>query len=141
MNLKEMIERVHNYTNDTTGTLFPSSIIKGFVNEGIDRLKQIKELEGVKYLSSDSDEPILIPKQYHYILSVYGASRCFSQDEQHYQAQTYMDEFSSLMSLLELGIKEGNIIITDESGSTVTGVNDFDSVRDVYFTKVVVNNG
>ena len=133
MTFKELIERVHNYTNDTTGTLFPSSIVKGFVNEAIDKLKQIKELEGMTYLTSDSDVPKLIPSYYHYILSVYGASRCFSQDEQHYQAQTYMDEFLNAFSLLELGIKEGNIIITDELGNLVTGVNDFDYVTDVYF--------
>lgn len=133
MTFKELINRVHNYTNDTTGTLFPSSIVKGFINEAIDKLKQIKELEGMVYLNNDSDVPNLIPTYYHYILSVYGASRCFSQDEQHYQAQTYMDEFLNSFSLLELGIKEGNIIITDELGNLVSGVNDFDYVTDVYF--------
>lgn len=139
MTFKELIDRVHNYTNDTTGTLFPSSIVKGFVNEAIDKLKQIKELEGMSYLVSDSDVPKLIPSYYHYILSVYGASRCFSQDEQHYQAQTYMDEFLNAFGLLELGIKEGNIIITDELGNLVTGVNDFDYVTDVYFKGSGVN--
>jgi len=44
-----------------------------------------------------------------------------------------MDEFLNAFSLLELGIKEGNIIITDELGNLVTGVNDFDYVTDVYF--------
>lgn len=139
MTFKELIDRVHNYTNDTTGTLFPSSIVKGFVNEAIDKLKQIKELEGMSYLASDSDVPKLIPSYYHYILSVYGASRCFSQDEQHYQAQTYMDEFLNSFSILELGIKEGNIIITDELGNLVTGVNDFDYVTDVYFKGSGIN--
>ena len=139
MTFKELIERVHNYTNDTTGTLFPSTIVKGFVNEAIDKLKQIKELEGMSYLTSDSDVPKLIPSYYHYILSVYGASRCFSQDEQHYQAQTYMDELLNAFSLLELGIKEGNIIITDELGNLVTGVNDFDYVTDVYFKGSGIN--
>ena len=139
MTFKELIDRVHNYTNDTTGTLFPSSMVKGFVNEAIDKLKQIKELEGMTYLSADTDVPKLIPNYYHYILSVYGASRCFSQDEQHYQAQTYMDEFLNSFSILELGIKEGNIIITDELGNLVTGVNDFDYVTDVYFKGSGIN--
>lgn len=139
MTFKELINRVHNYTNDTTGTLFPSSIVKGFINEAIDKLKQIKELEGMIYLNNDSDVPNLIPTYYHYILSVYGASRCFSQDEQHYQAQTYMDEFLNSFSLLELGIKEGNIIITDELGNLVSGVNDFDYVTDVYFKGSGIN--
>lgn len=139
MTFKELIDRVHNYTNDTTGTLFPSSMVKGFINEAIDKLKQIKELEGMTYLSADTDMPKLIPNYYHYILSVYGASRCFSQDEQHYQAQTYMDEFLNSFSILELGIKEGNIIITDELGNLVTGVNDFDYVTDVYFKGSGIN--
>ena len=139
MTFKELIDRVHNYTNDTTGTLFPSSMVKGFINEAIDKLKQIKELEGMTYLNSDTDMPKLIPNYYHYILSVYGASRCFSQDEQHYQAQTYMDEFLNSFSILELGIKEGNIIITDELGNLVTGVNDFDYVTDVYFKGSGIN--
>ena len=139
MTFKELIDRVHNYTNDTTGTLFPSSMVKGFINEAIDKLKQIKELEGMTYLSADTDMPKLIPNYYHYILSVYGASRCFSQDEQHYQAQTYMDEFLNSFGILELGIKEGNIIITDELGNLVTGVNDFDYVTDVYFKGSGIN--
>jgi len=93
MTFKELIERVHNYTNDTTGTLFPSSLVKGFVNEAIDKLKQIKELEGMSYLASDSDVPKLIPSYYHYILSVYGASRCFSQDEQHFKHKLIWTSF------------------------------------------------
>lgn len=135
MTFKELIERVHNYTNDTTGTLFPSTIVKGFINEAIDRLKQIKELEGMSYLSSDSDVPSLIPNYYHYILAVYGASRCFSQDEQHYQAQTYMDEFTNLKSILELGIKDGSIVITDNNGEAITDVYEFDYVTDIYFKR------
>lgn len=135
MTFKELIERTHNYTNDTTGTLFPSTIVKGFINEAIDRLKQIKELEGMSYLSSDSDVPSLIPNYYHYILAVYGASRCFSQDEQHYQAQTYMDEFTNLKSILELGIKDGSIVITDNNGEAITDVYEFDYVTDIYFKR------
>ena len=135
MTFKELIDRVHNYTNDTTGTLFPSSIVKGFVNEAIDKLKQIKELEGMSYLASDSDVPKLIPSYYHYILSVYGASRCFSQDEQHYQAQTYMDEFSNLKTVLELGIKDGSIVITNNLGEAITDVYEFDYVTDIYFKR------
>ena len=134
MTFKELIDRVHNYTNDTTGTLFPSTIVKGFINEAIDRLKQIKELEAMSYLNSDSDTPELLPNCYHYILAVYGASRCFSQDEQHYQAQTYMDEFMGLFSLVELGIKEGTISIYDENGQIIRDTHEPDGVENVYFS-------
>ena len=139
MTFKELIDRVHNYTNDTTGTLFPSTIVKGFINEAIDRLKQIKELEGMAYLSSDNDTPILLPNYYHYMLAVYGASRCFSQDEQHYQAQTYMDEFSNLKTILELGIKDGSIVIVNNLGETISDVYEFDYVVDVYFKRSDIN--
>ena len=139
MTFKELIDRVHNYTNDTTGTLFPSTMVKGFINEAIDRLKQIKELEGMSYLASDTDVPDLLPNYYHYLLSVYGASRCFSQDEQHYQAQTYMDEFSNLKTILELGIKDGSIIITDNSGEAISNTYEFDYVVDVYFKRSDIN--
>ena len=91
------------------------------------------------YLSSDSDVPILLPSYYHYMLSVYGASRCFSQDEQHYQAQTYMDEFSNLKSILELGIKDGSIVITNNNGEVISDVYEFDYVVDVYFKGSDIN--
>lgn len=135
MQMKELINRVRAYTRDTTGTLFSLTDVKGFINEAIDRLRQIKELEGMKSLNSDSDEPILLPNYYHYMLALYGASRCFSQDEQHFPAQSHMDEFMSLLTMLELGIKEGNVIITDEEGKPVTNLTEFDYVKDVYFAK------
>ena len=85
-------------------------------------------------MSNDSDVIVLLPSQYHYMTAVYGASRCFSQDEQHYQAQTYMDEFMGLFSLVELGIKEGTISIYDENGQIIRDTHEPDSVENVYFS-------
>lgn len=133
MKLSELANRVRSYTRDTTGTLFSIEDVHSFINEGIDRLKQIKTLEGMDYLTQDEDVPNLLPPQYHYCLAVYGAYRCFSQDEQHYLAQTFGDEFLGLFSLIELGIKEGTIVITDESGNPIETDNDFDAVTNVYF--------
>ena len=134
MTLSDLITRVRSYTRDTTGTLFTASDVKGFINEAIDKLRQIKELENIKHLSNDSDVVVLLPSQYHYMTAVYSASRCFSQDEQHYQAQTYMDEFMGLFSLVELGIKEGTISIYDENGQIIKDTHEPDVVENVYFS-------
>ena len=134
MTLSDLITRVRSYTRDTTGTLFTASDVRDFINEAIDKLRQIKELENIKHLSNDSDVIVLLPSQYHYMTAVYSASRCFSQDEQHYQAQTYMDEFMGLFSLVELGIKEGTISIYDENGQIIRDTHEPDGVENVYFS-------
>ena len=135
MTLSELVSRVRSYTRDTTGTLFTLSDVKGFINEGIDKLRQIKVLEGMEYLESDVDIPDYLPSQYHYSLAVYSASRCFSQDEQHYLAQTFMEEFLGLYSLIELGIKEGTIVIIGSDGEQISSDDEFDGVVDVYFRR------
>lgn len=135
MTLSELVSRVRSYTRDTTGTLFTLSDVKNFINEGIDKLRQIKVLEGMEYLESDVDIPDLLPSQYHYSLAVYSASRCFSQDEQHYLAQTFMEEFLGLYSLIELGIKEGTIVIIGSDGEQISSDDEFDGVVDVYFRR------
>lgn len=135
MTLNELVSRVRSYTRDTTGTLFTLSDVKSFINEGIDKLRQIKVLEGMEYLESDVDIPDLLPSQYHYSLAVYSASRCFSQDEQHYLAQTFMEEFLGLYSLIELGIKEGTIVIIGSDGEQISSDDEFDGVVDVYFRR------
>lgn len=135
MTLNELVSRVRSYTRDTTGTLFTLSDVKNFINEGIDKLRQIKVLEGMEYLESDVDIPDLLPSQYHYSLAVYSASRCFSQDEQHYLAQTFMEEFLGLYSLIELGIKEGTIVIIGSDGEQISSDDEFDCVVDVYFRR------
>lgn len=135
MTLNELVSRVRSYTRDTTGTLFTLSDVKNFINEGIDKLRQIKVLEGMEYLESDTDIPDYLPSQYHYSLAVYSASRCFSQDEQHYLAQTFMEEFLGLYSLIELGIKEGTIVIIGSDGEQISSDDEFDGVVDVYFRR------
>ena len=133
MNLSDLITRVRSYTRDTTGTLFTASDIKDFINEGIDRYKQINEFKNMKSLSSDADEPTLLPPQYHYSLALYSASRCFSQDEQHYLAQTYMEEYEVLYNLIQILMRDGSLTIKDDEGNVVSNDVDFDNVTNVYF--------
>ena len=140
MKLVNLVARVRSYTRDTTGTLFTTSDVKDFINEGIDRLRQIKQLEGMKNLTNDLDEPNLLPPQYHYMIAIYSAFRCFAQDEQYTPAQSYADEFEILFKTVELGIQDGRIVIVDEANNEIKNDVDFDSVTDVYFNEVR-NNG
>ena len=140
MKLVNLVARVRSYTRDTTGTLFTTSDVKDFINEGIDRLRQIKQLEGMKHLTNDMDEPNLLPPQYHYMIAIYSAFRCFAQDEQYTPAQSYADEFETLFKIIELGIQDGTIVIIDDDNNEVKNDVDFDSVTDVYFNEVR-NNG
>ena len=140
MKLVNLVARVRSYTRDTTGTLFTTSDVKDFINEGIDRLRQFKQLEGMKNLTNDLDEPNLLPSQYHYMIAIYSAFRCFAQDEQYTPAQSYADEFETLFKIIELGIQDGTIVIIDDDNNEVKNDVDFDSVTDVYFNEVR-NNG
>ena len=140
MKLVNLVARVRSYTRDTTGTLFTTSDVKDFINEGIDRLRQIKQLEGMKNLTNDLDEPNLLPPQYHYMIAIYSAFRCFAQDEQYTPAQSYADEFETLFKIIELGIQDGTIVIIGDDNNEVKNDIDFDSVTDVYFNEVR-NNG
>lgn len=131
MTLKDLIDRIRAYTNDSTGSLFTQENIIAFINEGIDRTRRFKVFRGMKHLTSLSDEPIYLPSQYHHLLALYGASRCFSQDEQVYVAEQFMNEYEYKMSEVELLINSGEL--------SIEGVNkdnsEFDGVKDVYFTK------
>lgn len=140
MRLASLVARVRSYTRDTTGTLFTTSDVKDFVNEGIDRLRQIKQLEGMKHLTNDMDEPNLLPSQYHYMIALYSAYRCFAQDEQYVPAQSYADEFETLFREIEHKIQDGRIVIVDEANNEIKNDVDFDSVTNVYFNEVR-NNG
>ena len=136
MTLNDLVTRVRSYTRDTTGTLFELSDIENFINEGIDKLRQIKSLETMATLTNDEQSVDLLPQQYHYCLAVYSASRCFSQDEQHYLAQTFAEEFNGLYDLIELGIKEGTIVIADDGGNVINDNVSMDAVTNVYFEDI-----
>ena len=136
MTLNDLVTRVRSYTRDTTGTLFELSDIENFINEGIDKLRQIKSLETMATLTNDEQSVDLLPPQYHYCLAVYSASRCFSQDEQQYLAQTFAEEVNGLYDLIELGIKEGTIVIADDGGNPINNDISMDGVTNVYFKEI-----
>lgn len=138
MILNELIQKVRRYTRDTTGSLFTQEDIADFCNEGIDRIKQIIPMfKDIPNLKSNTDEVEIIPSQYQHLIAVYSASRCFSQDEQQYQASTYMNEFESKLDELLQKINGGEIVITDKDGNVLNTDNiPLDYVKNMYFGRI-----
>lgn len=135
MNLMELIAKVRRYTRDLTGSLFTTEDVQDFCNEGINRLRAIPELKNMVELQTHTDVVTLLPNQYHYFISLYGASRCFTQDEQHYQAEQFMNEFESKVFQLEKDIASGNVEIKDNNGNTIVDTSRMDYVDNTYFEK------
>lgn len=134
MNRGDIVKRVRSYTRDLSNSIFRAIDVTDYINEGIDRVKSVvAECSDMAYLDSDNQTPILLPAQYHYLLAVYSASRCFWQDERHYQASTLMNEFETKLDELVEAIADGKVVIKDEDGAPVTSDIEMDYVRDVYF--------
>ena len=126
MTLKTLIDRVRQYTRDTTGSLFTQDDIVSFINEGIDRTRRLT------HFSTLTDEPILLPNEYHHLLAIYAASRCFTQDEQLQLAEQFMNEYEYKTQEVELLINEGELVIEGVDNAN----NEFDSIKNVYFLEV-----
>lgn len=131
-----LTRRVRSYTRDFTDSIFRDQDIYDFINEGINRAKQvIRELRGMKTLSTRTQKVTHLPPEYQEILALYAASRCFTQDERHYQASNLMNEFEFKLANLKEDIINGEIVILDGSGNVVDSIYQEDYVRDNYFTK------
>lgn len=121
MNRLQITQRVRALTRDFTNSIFRENDIIDFINEGINRFKQvIPELKNLETLHANTAEPTLIPIQYRHLLALYSASRCFGQDERHYQATTLMNEFEIKLEELNTKIQGGDIVIVDADGNVVT---------------------
>lgn len=137
MNRLDLALRIRAYSRDFTNATFRDQDIVSYINEAIDRSAQIiPELRGMIHLPRIDSEVILLPKQYHHLLAVYGAARCFEQDERHFQAGNLMNEFETKMFALKADIESGSIDIIDPTtGLPVEMPYAEESVRDVYFDK------
>lgn len=130
----DLIQRVRAYTRDFSNSIFRELDIINFINESIDRIREIvPELSDMNYLTDNKHVPKYLPEQYHVLLAIYSASRCFGQDEQHYQSTTFMNEFETKLDELKNRIEAGDIIITNDSGVVISTLTPTDYVRDVYF--------
>lgn len=131
----DLIQRIRSMTRDFTKTAFREQDLRVYLNESIDRIRQlIPEMQGMGYLLNDSDVPTHVPDMYHHLLAVYASSRCFAQDERHYQAGNLMNEFEAKISDLKTKIENGEIVITDpETGEPIHADFDNDYVVNNYF--------
>lgn len=126
----------HIFARDTNNYVFTDTYIDMFLNQAIDRLRQYKVFEGMSYLEYSDDEVTLLPSQYHYMLALFAASRCFDIDERFYEGVEKRNEFESLLDDLIADVQAGNIVITDSEGNNVKdGTNYIEYVTDAYFTK------
>ena len=134
MTLSKLREMTHIYARDTNGYVFPEDYIDMFINQAIDVLRQYPLFRGMKYLEESSDEPNLLPPNYHYMLAIFAASRCYDIDERFYEGVEKRNEFESLLDDLLAEIHAGNIVIYDEEGNIIEDTaNYMDVVTDVYF--------
>lgn len=123
MNRTQLITMVRSNARDFTNSIFRESDIILYINEGIDRVKQvIKECKPMVHLTAPTQTPIILPEEYHSLLALFSTSRCFSQDESAYRAVSFMNEFESKLDELKQGIQSGDIELTDANGDVVESV-------------------
>lgn len=142
MNFSELCTRTRQLLRDTNKTIFQESDIQNGINEGIARVKQIvRPLKMLTELSDGGDIPNGLPEEYHHLLSVYSASRCFFTDEQFVQSTTLMNEFEQKMFELKTDVESGDVVLTDSNGNVISNSinNSIDAVTDVYFKRVHSN--
>lgn len=136
----KLVLRVRSLTRDFTNSIFRESDIIDFIDEGINRFKQvIPQLSGLTYLTSPTSEPFLIPEEYQHLLAVYAASRCFGQDERHYQSTNLMNEFEIKLEEMKNAIDVGELEIIDPDTDEVVTVEsavDYIDLSDYWSTEI-----
>lgn len=120
MTLLRLIQRVRTMTRDLTNSIFRESDITDFINEAIMRCRQvIPQLQSMPTVTGQQEKVTALPSQYHHLLAVYAVSRCFAQDERHYQATTFMNEFEVKLEELKSAVESGEVVIKDEHGEEI----------------------
>ena len=134
MNRMELSKRVRSLTRDLNNATFREDDVLNYLNEGIERIAQIiPEFEGMPYLEKGTDKPLYLPPSYHHLLALYGASRCFYQDERHFQAGNMMNEFEAKLDKLRSDIDRGHVKIVDAEGNAL-------NFAEMYDNEYVVTN-
>lgn len=120
MNRAQLVTRVRQHTRDLSNSIFREIDIVDFINEGIERIKQvIPQLKDMPLLLSNTAMMSYLPVQYQHLVAIYATSRCYSQDERHYQATNFMNEFEVKLEELKQLIEIGEIKIYDADGNEV----------------------
>ena len=135
MTLLDLIYMTRLYTRDNNSYVFSETMIRYFINQGIDRIRQYKIFSGMEHLDYLDDTPTHLPSQYHYMLALFAASRCFDHDERHYEGVEKRNEFEALLSDLIADIECGNLKIVDKNNKeVVSGISCADDfIKDAYF--------
>lgn len=120
MNLQKLRQMVHVYTRDTNSFVFTESVIDMYINEAIDKFRQIPIFKGMSYLEDSTDEVNILPIQWQFLIPLYASSRCFEFDERFYEAVEKRNEFESLLSDLMSEIEAGNLILQDDEGNDIS---------------------
>lgn len=135
MNQIQLINRSRNLVRDLTNAFFREIDVVNYINEAIERVGQvIPELEAMPVLTAHQDEVQLMPKMYQHLLAVYASARLCTQDERHYQAGTFMNEFEVKLAELYDKITNGDIDIIDPiTGDVIYNRKPFGHVVNEYF--------
>lgn len=104
----------------------------------IDRIKQrVPQLRGMVYLDADTDIPILLPEEWHEIISIFIQKDALEFDDRYYDAKIANNEFEQRLDSLKGLIASGELIITDSEGNEVLVSFTPERVSNVYFKDVV----
>lgn len=125
MNLTDLITRTRYYVRDINSKRFPSDEIELYINEGIERLRSYQAFSDMSYPTATKDVSYL-PTEYHYILALFAASRCFGVDNDFYQEQDKRNEFENAFAELITKIENNEIYIKELEYA-------IDYVKDEYF--------
>jgi hypothetical protein len=134
MNQIQLITRSRNLVRDLTNAFFREQDVVAYLNEGMERVGQvIPELVGMTPLGTHLQEVELMPKHYQHLLALYCAARLCTQDERHYQAATFMNEFEIKLAELADKIINGDIEILDEEGNLIYEQKAYGHVKNEYY--------
>ena len=132
MELTTLRTRTRRYVRDTAAKRFSTEEIDAYLNEGVDRLRSYSVFANMPYLNV-VDPITYLPEQYHYILTLYAASRCFGVDNDFYQEQQKRNEFENAFADLVVRIESGDISILNGDNEAVDPSYQKDYVVDEYF--------
>lgn len=132
MNLTELRTRTRRYVRDIAAKRFTNTEIDEYINEGVDRIRSYSTFKDMPYINA-VDAISHIPTEYHYMLALFAAQRCFSADNDFYQEQSKRNEFENMFADLITRIEIGEITILDETFTEVANNWVNDAVTDVYF--------
>lgn len=137
MNRTDLSLRVRSLLRDLTNSFFREVDINNYLNEGIERVQQIiPELRMMQPLGNAMDEVKYMPRPYQHLLAVYCSARLCTQDERHYQAGVFMNEFETKLEELKTGIQIGEIDVIDpETGLPIIFPGKHEYVVNKYFNR------